>query len=43
MKINLGMNVEKNEVIKKGVIKDLFGVLVIVIVNVINHVTYENT
>ena len=36
-------NLEKNYVIKKSGIKDLFGILVIVIVNVINHVTYENT
>ena len=28
---------------KKGVIKDLFGILVIAIVNVINHVRQENT
>ena len=38
-KINVDVNVEKNKVIKKGVIKNLFGILVIVIVNVINHVT----
>ena len=37
MKINVGVNVEKNKVIKKDVIKDLFGILVIVIVNVINQ------
>ena len=38
MKINEDVNV-RNLLIKKGVIKDLFGILVIVIVNVINHVT----
>ena len=38
MKINVDVNVEKNSLIKKGVIKDLFGILVTVIVNVINHV-----
>ena len=41
MKINVGVNVE-NYVLKKDVIKDLFGILVIVIVNVINHVMLEN-
>ena len=38
-KTNVGVNVEKNQMIKKGVIMGLFGILVIVIVNVINQVT----
>ena len=38
MMTNIGVNVEKNSLIKKGVIKDLFGILVILIVNVINRV-----
>ena len=38
-KINVGVNAKKNQVIKKGAIKDLFGILVIVIVNAINYVT----
>ena len=38
MKTNIGVNVEKSSLIKKGVIKDLFGILVILIVNVINRV-----
>ena len=38
MKTNIGVNVEKNSLIKKGVIKDLFGILVILTVNVINRV-----
>ena len=39
LKINVDENVQKNELIKKGVMKDFFGILVIVIVNGINHVT----
>ena len=37
MKINVDVNV-KNEFIKEFLIKDLFGILVIVSGNVINHV-----
>ena len=37
MMINAGVNV-KHYLIKVYVIKDLFGILVIVIVNMINHV-----
>ena len=33
MKINVDVNVEKNSLIKEGVIKDLFGILVIMHVN----------
>ena len=40
MKLNADVNV-KNELTKECVIKDLFGILVIVSVNVINHVTGE--
>ena len=32
----------KNELTKECVIKDLFGILVIVILNVINHMMLEN-
>ena len=39
MKLSVHVNGEKNQVIKKGVIKDLFGILLIKTVNVINHVT----
>ena len=35
-------NVAKNWLIKEYVINDLFGILVIVIVNVINHVMLED-
>ena len=41
MKINVGVNV-KNYLIKVVVIKDLFGILPIVNVNVINYVMLEN-
>ena len=41
-KINVGVNV-KNWLIKEFVIKDLFGILVIVNVNVINPVMLENS
>ena len=40
-KINAGVNV-KNGLIKAVVIKDLFGILVIVNVSVINHAMLEN-
>ena len=40
MKINAGVNV-KNWLIKVVVIKDLFGILVILNVNVINHMMLE--
>ena len=40
-KINADLNV-KNWLIKAVVIKDLFGILVTVIVNVINYVMLEN-
>ena len=39
--INVGVNV-KNGLIKFYVIEDIFGILVIVNVNVINHVMLEN-
>ena len=39
LKINVGVNVKKNELIKKDVIKNLFVILAIVNVNVMNHVT----
>ena len=39
--VNLGANA-KNEFIKKCVIKDLFGILVIVSVNLIKRVMLEN-
>ena len=39
--INVDVNV-KNSLIKIHVIKDLFGILAIVNVNVINHVMLEN-
>ena len=41
MMINVGVNA-KNGLIKVCVMKDLFGILVIVSVNVINLVTLEN-
>ena len=41
MKINLGVNV-KNYLAKEYVIKNLFGIVVIVIANVINYVMLEN-
>ena len=41
IKINADLNV-KNRLIKMCLTKDLFGILVIVIVNVINHVMLEN-
>ena len=40
-KRNADVNV-KNRLPKESVIKDLFGILVIVNVNVINHVTLKN-
>ena len=39
--INVSAN-EKNRLTKEDVIKDLFGILVIVNMNVINHVMLEN-
>ena len=39
--INAGLNV-KNWLTKEYVIKDLFGILIIAYVNVINHVILEN-
>ena len=41
MKINAGVNVN-NLLIKAVVIKDLFGILLIINVNVINHVILDN-
>ena len=41
IKTNADFNT-KNSLTKKYVMKDLFGILVIVIVNVINHVMLEN-
>ena len=41
MMINTGVNA-KNQLIKAYVIKDIFGILVIVTVNVINHVMLVN-
>ena len=41
IKINVDANV-KNSLTKEYLIKDLFGILVIVIVNVINNVTLED-
>ena len=41
MKINAGVNVN-NLLINAVVIKDLFGILLIINVNVINHVTLDN-
>ena len=41
MKTNVGVNV-KNWLTKECVMKDLFGILVIVSVNVINHVILGN-
>ena len=41
MKINVDVNV-KNKLIKVYAINDLFGILVIVILNVINHVVLVN-
>ena len=41
IKINAGVNA-KNELIKECMIKDLFGILVIVSVNVIKRVMLEN-
>ena len=41
MKTNADVNV-KNSLTKEGVIKDLFGILVIVSVNVISHLILEN-
>ena len=41
IKINADLNV-KNRLIKMCLTKDLFGILVIVSVNVINHVMLEN-
>ena len=40
-KINADVNA-KNKLTKEYVIKDLFGILVTVIVNMINHVMLEN-
>ena len=41
MKTNADVNVN-NELTKQYVIRDLFGILVILSVNVINHVMLEN-
>ena len=41
MKTNAGVN-EENRLTKKNGIKDLFGIVVIVNMNVINHVVLEN-
>ena len=41
MMINAGVNA-KNKLIKMYVVKDLFGILVIVSFNVINHVIFVN-
>ena len=41
MMINAGVNA-KNKFIKMYVIKDLFGIIIIVIFNVINHVIFVN-
>ena len=41
IKINVGVNA-KNKLIKQCVIKDVFGILVIGTVNMINHAMLEN-